>query len=57
MKITTEGTVLTCDICGRTIPQGKGYKIIDGWVICGICEYYGKNSAGNNYNASDLINT
>lgn len=34
------GTISTqcCDKCGRAI-NGKGYIMIDGWVICGICQW------------------
>ena len=28
-----------CDKCGRPISSGKGYLIINGWIICGICQY------------------
>lgn len=30
---------LSCDKCGRPIPSGKGYININGWIICGICQY------------------
>ena len=31
----------SCDKCGRGIPPHKGYISIDGWIICGICQYEG----------------
>ena len=27
-----------CDKCGRPL-DGKGYLIIDGWKICGVCQF------------------
>lgn len=28
-----------CDKCGRPITGNKGYSMINGWIICGICEF------------------
>lgn len=34
----TSDNTMFCDKCGRPIPTGKGYMIISGWIICGICQ-------------------
>jgi hypothetical protein len=36
--MSTGGT-LHCDKCGRLIELGKGYIAINGWIICGICQW------------------
>jgi hypothetical protein len=35
---TTDINVLFCDKCGRSIGV-KGYGTINGWIICGICQW------------------
>jgi hypothetical protein len=34
----TNTNQLYCDKCGREIGS-KGYITVNGWVICGICQY------------------
>lgn len=36
---TTDKNPRVCDKCGRIIPSDKGYLSINGWIICGICQY------------------
>ena len=43
MDYTTGDSKLICDNCGRPIPNGKGYACIDGWYICGICQWKNDN--------------
>ena len=35
---TTSFNTACCDKCGRNL-DGKGYTEINGWKICGICEW------------------
>jgi hypothetical protein len=28
----------SCDRCGRPL-MGKGYLIVNGWNICGVCQF------------------
>ncbi len=37
--MSTGKDTLQCDRCGRRIESGKGYISIQGWIICGICQY------------------
>jgi uncharacterized Zn finger protein (UPF0148 family) len=32
-------TTVACDKCGRPIPTNKGYIMVNGWIICGLCQY------------------
>jgi len=45
---------LYCDKCGRPIPSGKGYTIINGWIICGICQYESELEAKNQFKNKKL---
>jgi hypothetical protein len=36
---SSQSDTIMCDKCGRPIHSGKGYLIISGWIICGICQY------------------
>lgn len=47
---TTTGNTLTCDKCGRPIVGGKGYTEIQGWKICGVCQF---DRDKNNENKDD----
>lgn len=35
----TSDNTNSCDRCGRSIPKGKGYLLIAGWKICGVCQW------------------
>jgi len=37
--MSTRESTLRCDKCGRAIESGKGYTNINGWIICGVCEW------------------
>lgn len=38
-----------CDRCGRPL-MGKGYLIVNGWNICGICQFELQHqNKGSNY--------
>jgi len=41
MSVTnsTGDGIMRCDKCGRQIEIGKGYLSINGWIICGICQW------------------
>jgi hypothetical protein len=57
--ISTGDSTIVCDNCGRPIPLGKGYLFINGWYICGICQWKNGNipsedlSKNKKYDSSD----
>lgn len=36
---TTTQCPQVCDRCGRTIGQNKGWREVQGWKICGVCQW------------------
>ena len=50
MSLSNFSYTLHCDKCGRPIPVGKGCLSVNGWIICGVCQYEDSLKFPNNFN-------